>query len=181
MPKGLKRHYGGGDAHFITCSCYHREPWLDSELRRDLFLSILEDTRKRYRFVVLGYVVMPDHFHLLISEPQVGDPSKVLQVVKQRFAQRVLGRPRRKPNAEPNLRKTLHVWEPRFYDFNVWSEHKRVEKLRYIHRNPVKRGLVEEPEEWAWSSFRDYLYGETGKVRVNDISVMTMLVRPPAA
>lgn len=143
-------------------------------------MSILEDTRKRYRFVVLGYVVMPDHFHLLIGEPQVGDPSKVLQVIKQRFAQRVLGRPRRKPSAEPNLRQRLHVWEPRFYDFNVWSEHKRVEKLRYLHRNPVKRGLVEEPEQWAWSSFRDYLYGDTGKVRINDISVMTMLVRPPA-
>jgi putative transposase len=181
VPQGLKRYYGGGDAHFITCSCYRRQPWLGSELRRDLFLSILEDTRKRYRFVVLGYIVMPDHFHLLISEPQVGDPSKVLQVIKQRFAQRVLARPRRKPGAEPTLRQTLHVWEPRFYDFNVWSEHKRVEKLRYMHRNPVKCGLVEEPEEWAWSSFRDYLYGETGRVRVNDISVMTMLVRPPAA
>ena len=181
MPQGLKRYYGGGDAHLITCSCYHREPWLDSELRRDLFVSILEDTRKRYRFVVLGYVIMPDHFHLLISEPQVGDPSKVLQVIKQRFAQRVLGHPRRKPNVEPSLRQTLHVWEPRFYDFNVWTEHKLVEKLRYMHRNPVKRGLVEEPEEWAWSSFRDYLYGETGKVRVNDISVMTMVVPPPAA
>ena len=141
----------------------------------------MEDTRKRYRFVVLGYVVMPDHFHLLISEPQVGDPSKVLQVFKQRFAQRVLGRSRRKPNAEPNLHQTVHVWEPRFYDFNVWSEHKRMEKLRYMHRNPVKRGLVDEPEQWAWSSFRDYLYGETGKVPVNDISVMSMSVRPPAA
>jgi putative transposase len=182
VPQGLKRYYGGGDAHFITCSCYHRLPWLDSVLLRDLFVSILEETRQRYRFVVMGYVVMPDHFHLLISEPQVGDPSKVIQVVKQRFAQRVLKRPRRKRTAESrSLREPAHVWEPRFYDFNVWTEYKRVEKLRYMHRNPVKRGLVEEPEQWAWSSFRDYLYGEKGKVRVNDTSVMTMLVRPPAA
>ncbi len=43
----------------------------------------------------------------------------------------------------------MHVWEARFYDFNVWTEHKRVEKLRYMHRNPVKRGLVSEPEQWA--------------------------------
>jgi hypothetical protein len=55
----------------------------------------------------------------------------------------------------------------RFYDFNVWSERKHIEKLRYMPRNPVKRGLVERPEQWRWSSFRSYLYGEVGAVRVN--------------
>ena len=59
------------------------------------------------------------------------------------------------------------VWQKRFYDFNVWSERKRIEKLRYVHRNPVKRGLVSAPEQWAWSSFRSYAYGERGPVRVN--------------
>jgi putative transposase len=78
VPQGLKRYYGGNDAHFITCSCYHRQPWLNSASRRDRFLSILEEARQRYRFVVLGYVVMPEHFHLLISEPPVGDPSMVM-------------------------------------------------------------------------------------------------------
>jgi putative transposase len=184
MPTGLKRYYGAGQAHFITCSCYHRIPWLDTAARRDLFLSILEEVRQRYRFVVLGYVVMPDHFHLLISEPQVGDPSKVMQLVKQLYAQRVVPRTRRKrseaENSQPKS-KPVHVWEARFYDFNVWTEPKRVEKLRYMHRNPVKRGLVTEPEQWVWSSFRDYLFGQTGIVRVNDTDVMTMWVRPPAA
>ena len=60
-----------------------------------------------------------------------------------------------------------HVWQKRFYDFNVWTERKRIEKLRYIHRNPVKRGLVSQPEQWAWSSFRAYAYGEPGPVRIN--------------
>lgn len=62
MPKGLKRYYGTGQAHFITCSCYHRQPWLDTAPRRDLFLTILEEVRQRYRFVVLGYVVSPITF-----------------------------------------------------------------------------------------------------------------------
>lgn len=75
----------------------------------------------------------------------------------------------------------VHIWQARFYDFNVWTEHKRVEKLRYMHRNPVKRGLVAEPEQWPWSSFRDYLHGQTGKVQVNDTSVMKMQLRKPAA
>jgi putative transposase len=58
-------------------------------------------------------------------------------------------------------------WQARFYDFNVWSAKKRVEKLRYMHRNPVKRGLVESPERWRWSSYRFYLLNEPGRVQVN--------------
>ena len=110
---------------------------------------------------------MPEHFHLLISEPDRDDPSVVMKVVKQRFARKV--RPKRS-SAQLALwdqESDEHVWQKRFYDFNVWSERKRVEKLRYIHRNPVKRGLVESPEQWAWSSFRAYAYGERGAVRVN--------------
>jgi REP element-mobilizing transposase RayT len=57
--------------------------------RRDLFLRVLEQTRRRYQFVVVGYAVMPEHFHLLISEPENGDPSVVMKVVKQRFTRLV--------------------------------------------------------------------------------------------
>jgi REP element-mobilizing transposase RayT len=96
MPWSLKRYYGAGDLHFITCSCYRRRPWLASARRRDLFLEILEQTRQRYGFVVVGYVVMPEHFHLLISEPEKGTPSTVLQVLKQRVARRVLRERRRR-------------------------------------------------------------------------------------
>ncbi len=167
MPSRLKRYYTGRDLHFITCSCYRRRPLLGTAGRRDQFLRILEQTRQRYQFVVVGYVVMPEHFHLLISEPEKGDPSVVMKVVKQRFSRQV--RKKRCTRqmalwAEDGLE---HVWQKRFYDFNVHSERKRVEKLRYIHRNPVKRGLVESPEQWAWSSFRAYAYGESGAVRVN--------------
>jgi len=192
MPKGLKRYYGTGELHYITCSCYRRETWLDTDWRRDLFLKVLEEVREQHRFVVLGYVVMPEHFHLLMSEPQVGDPSTAMQSVKQRFAQRVMPRRRqRRPAGARPLQKTqgaghpqphpqaMPVWQPRFYDFNVWTEHKRMEKLRYMHRNPVKRGLVQEPEQWLWSSFRYYRYGEAGLVRVNEFDLMRMGVRRP--
>jgi putative transposase len=59
------------------------------------------------------------------------------------------------------------VWQKRFYDFNVRTEPKQIEKLRYMHRNPVKRGLVDRPEQWEWSNFRAYFLGESGRVRVN--------------
>jgi hypothetical protein len=59
------------------------------------------------------------------------------------------------------------VRQKRFYDFKVWSERKRIEKLGSMHRNRVKRGLAESPEQWKWSSFRAYFYGEPGLVRAN--------------
>jgi REP-associated tyrosine transposase len=90
MPAGLHRTYGTHHLHFITCSCYQRLPLLNSSKDRDRFLKILEQTRQRYRFVVVGYVVMPEHVHLLLTEPEVGSPSTVMQVVKQRTAQALL-------------------------------------------------------------------------------------------
>src|SRR5262245_54880881 len=86
MPKGLRRFHSSGQRHFITCSCYRRQPLLGSPDRRDLFLTILEETRQKYDFVVWGYVVMPEHFHLLISEPSAGRVALVMHVLKQRVS-----------------------------------------------------------------------------------------------
>ena len=95
MPSGLHRYYGAQHAHFITCSCYRRLPLLDTPRRRDLLLKILEQARKRYGFVVIGYVVMTEHFHLLVDEPEKGTPSTVMQVLKQRFSRRLRQKLRR--------------------------------------------------------------------------------------
>jgi putative transposase len=171
MPSGLHRTYGAHHLHFITCSCYRRLPLLRSARSRNQFLSILEQTRRRYRFVVVGYVVMPEHIHLLLTEPEVGTPSTVMQVLKQRVARALLPKRKRRNPRQRNLfgGEPQHraFWQARFYDFNVWTTKKRVEKLRYMHRNPVKRGLVETPERWCWSSYRFYLLDEAGPVSVN--------------
>jgi len=154
MPTDLHRYYGSKDLHFITCSCYQRKPLLDTAERRDRFLEVLEQTREQYRFAITGYVVMPEHFHLLLSEPECGDLSTVMQVLKQRSSKSFCDKTERQ------------LWQPRFYDFNVWMEEKRIERLRYIHRNPVARGLADKPDEWVWSSFRAYAYRERGVVQV---------------
>jgi REP element-mobilizing transposase RayT len=117
MPWGLKRYHGAGDLHFITCSCYRRQPLLGSDQRRDLFLQVLEQVRRRYQFVLIGYVVMPEHVHLLVSEPQQGNPSKVMQAVKLGFALRVLAqqRRRRKPlQASLFEHVPRHIWQALF-------------------------------------------------------------------
>ena len=185
MPPRLRRSYGAGYLHFITTSCYQRQQLLGSARNRDLFLRVLEHVRCRYRFVVVGYVVMPEHIHLLLSEPESRNPSVVMQALKQGFARRLLRRLR----ARQNERQTSlwegviaegHIWQRRFYDFVVWTKHKRIEKLRYMHQNPVKRGLVLEPEQWRWSSYRHYAYGETGPVLVNEQKKAELKVHVPA-
>ena len=151
MPLGLVRYQKEGDDHFITFSCYNREPYLNTPIARDIFLDSLELTRRRYRFEVRGYVVMPEHIHLLVSEPPGTPLSKALQSLKLSVSKRLTQRP---------------FWHTRYYDFNVFTHNKRVEKLKYMHRNPVTRGLVEDPEDWHWSTYRRYLLDEPTKVQI---------------
>ena len=163
MPKGLRRWYGGGDLHYITCSCYQRRPFLGSASRRDLFLKIFEEVRQKYEFHVIGYVVMPEHIHLLIGEPDDGSIAVIMQVLKQRVSHQCLSGDcsGSGQNTAPPV-----FWLPRSYDFNVFSKKKVAEKLDYIHWNPVKRGLVASPEQWRWSSYRYYALGEDGPVKI---------------
>jgi putative transposase len=163
----LERRYGQRHLHFITCSCYRRRPLLGTARKRDVFLKILDEVRTRYQFLLVGYVVMPEHIHLLISEPKIGTPSTVMQVLKQRVSQLLRRKTRRRRNPDqlglwPDAlgEASRSCWQRRFYDFNVWSRKKRVEKLRYMHMNPVKHGLVADPKLWPWSSHRFYQYGE---------------------
>ena len=151
MARALVRYQQTGDLHFITFSCYHRLPHLGSPTARELFAHSLETMRVRYGLFVTGYVVMPEHVHLLVSEPLAGGLAMAIQALKLSVAVQRAERP---------------FWQRRYYDFNVHSEKKRVEKLRYMHRNPVVRGLVANPEDWAWSSFRHYATGLRGTVEI---------------
>ena len=153
MPKNLKRYYGRGDLHFLTFSCYRRLPLLGTIRARNLFVHALGKIRERYGFLLVGYVVMPEHVHLLVSEPQNGPLASAVQAIKQSVSRQLIG------NRD-------HFSQEQYYDFNVWSLAKQKEKVKYIHRNPVRRELVERPEEWVWSSFRNYLTGEPGVVEV---------------
>jgi putative transposase len=154
MPWGLKRYQQTRQLHFITFTCYHRAPLLSTGQARSTFASVLETVRQWYGFYVVGYVVMSDHVHLLMSEPERGTLALSLQMVKQMVSRKL------------RTGKRKAFWEARYYDFNVWSERKRVEKLRYLHWNPVTRGQVASPEDWAWSSFRHYATGEDGTVEI---------------
>ena len=187
MPWGLLRFQEARCLHFVTFSCYRRAPLLGTPEARDIFEQVLERTRQWYGFYVSGYVVMPEHVHLLVSEPDRGNLATALQMLKQNVSRelRKIARPVHPETPRPVPAKNAGTrtghprlmnremrtgntpfWLERYYDFNVWSKEKFTEKLRYIHRNPVHRGLVDRPEDWAWSSFRHYATGVEGLVEI---------------
>ena len=174
MPWGLIRFHHSRQSHFVTFCCYHRRRLLISDESRRTFESALERIRRNYKLRVYGYVIMPEHVHLLLSEPEGGPLKPVfglsgdanelrnpqqhtladaLKSLKQGVSRRLIG------DAE-------HFWQKRYYDFNIRNYAQFVEKLRYIHRNPVRAGLCERPEDWEWSSFRHYATGCEGRVEI---------------
>ncbi len=173
MPSKLKRYYGFGHLHFLTFSCYQRRALLQLPEARDFFVASLAEIRQRYGFRLIGYVVMPEHVHLLVSEPACRDISVAMKSLKQRISRDLRGR-----YPESNLHLIPAViqdagaggprfWEARFYDFNVYTKEKVREKLEYMHGNPVKRGLVGHQRDWMWSSYEFYEMGKAGMIAID--------------
>ncbi len=153
MPSGLKRFQQAQSLHFITFSCFHRLALLQAPGAKETFEAVLEEVRARHSARVYAYVLMPEHVHLLINEPPQIQLAQFLKAVKQVTSRKLRG-PRGK------------FWQERYYDSNIRGEIARSEVIRYIHRNPVERGLVAKPQDWQWSSFRHYAMGEIGTVEI---------------
>jgi putative transposase len=172
MPWGLKRFQESKQTHFVTFSCYHRRPLLTTAPAKRIFELALERVRRSSRLSVYGYVIMPEHVHLLVSEPNRGLLADALKSLKQGVSRRLVDGGPFKPSFGlsgdfgMSEDSPQHFWQKRYYDFNVRNYGQFLEKLRYIHRNPVKRGLCERPEDWAWSSFRQYAIGCEGRVEI---------------
>ena len=178
-PRKTLHHYNTeGDAHFLTFSCFKRQPFLKS----DRTLTWLGDSVTRacalHQYDLWGYVFMPEHVHLLVKPTQPDyDVSRYLNAVKQSVTRKAIGY--RITSGKPD-----HVWDPfldvhdsgkvhfRFwqrgagYDRNIWTSEEIFEKLNYMHNNPVKRSLCETPVDWRWSSARYYETGEEGQIKV---------------
>ena len=152
MTSGLKRFHDSGQSHFLTFSCYRRRPNFAAPEIYSLFVQSLEFMRQRFEMRIYGYVVMPEHVHLLVSEPDQETLADAMHFLKLSFTKR--------------LHYTGSFWQKRYYDRNVRDAAEFDEKLEYIHRNPVKRGLIQEPTDWKWSSFRHYALREVGVVEI---------------
>jgi putative transposase len=166
MPEALKRYHGRGHLHFITFSCYQRLPLLGTAYARNVFVEALAEIRSRYDFPLAGYVVIPEHVHLLVGEPRIGNRPVILKVLKQRVSRDLR---REKGTLTASQQQLPCFWHARFYGFNVYSTEKMKEKLDYMHANPVNRGLVENPCGWVWSSFSSYSGVGTGLVTIDPV------------
>ena len=159
MPDGLKRLHHSEQSHFLTFSCYHRFALLAEMEMQDAFLLALDQTRRRFQMRIYGFVVMPEHVHLLVSEPVDGMLSRAVQMLKSEIS--IQAR-----RAGKRAAGELPFWQTRYFDHNVRNYEGFVTQLRYIHRNPVKRGLCALPQDWPWSSFRAWALGEIDIVEV---------------
>jgi len=173
-------YYGLNHLHYLTKSTYRRARLYDSERFRNQWVATLGELPRELGFKIVGYVLMPEHLHALVWPTPEANPSQIMQKLEDRTAvfilknlQENLGLPwRRRMLVRVTLPPTVHhhahfrVWQGKSYDMNIWTAKKVEEKLSYMHNNPVKRGLVKEPGDWPWSSWRYYF--------LQDASVLAM-------
>jgi putative transposase len=164
MPYGLRRFQKAEALHFITFSCFHRLPFLETPGAKDTVEAILERIRARHHASVYAYVLMPEHVHLLINEPPSIVLAQFLKALKQTTSRKL------KQDRD-------RFWQDRYFDRNIRGEAARSEVIRYIHRNPVKRGLAASPEHYRWSSFSHYATVIRGAVEIE--SEWTARLRDP--
>ncbi|MCI0363335.1 MAG: transposase [Phycisphaerales bacterium] len=174
--KALKRFEAPGQARFITCSCWQRLPLFGNPSIRDAFADQLGTVRQRNAFRLLGWVIMPEHFHILVipNLPEWTMP-RILGAIKRPFAQSTIER-WHELNARVLTRLVDWAGTYRFwqrgggYDRNIYTEPERLEKLEYIHNNPVERGLVANPMDWPWSSARAHAGYESVLVPIDRVT-----------
>jgi len=182
LHKNLPKFNDSSYAHFVTTRTYGNRPYFENEECSLILLAELRFYKEKYGFFLTGYVIMPDHLHLLlwwdIEEKPKLSISKIMQGIKGATARRIIDLMKDR-GLERMLQSThrndvslsrgrnvrYRLWQPGFYDFNVYSEEKLLEKLNYIHGNPVKTGLVLSPRAYRWSSYKEY-FTEEGQTQL---------------
>jgi putative transposase len=159
--------------HYVTAVTYDRVSIFRNDRACSLFIDALAKTRSDDHFKLIGYVVMPDHIHLLVN-PLSLDISMIIGRLKGRAASSILKWMRTEGHetllsrlqlARPLKSGQTHaVWLQDFSAIDIWSRRFIRQKLNYIHNNPVRAGLCDHPGRWRWSSYQAYLPHQPGDV-----------------
>lgn len=183
-------------AHFVTTKTFENRKIFTDEKCCKILLRDIDFYRDKLGFKLIGYVIMPDHVHLIVwwdvDEYKNLTISKVMHGIKglsaQNLSRYLLGsrgvsastlsqgakalatHSSVKALATPNERHVLKIWQPSFYDFNIYSEDKLQQKLDYIHYNPEYAALCKKLEDWPWSSCKFYASGVTGQIKIDAIN-----------
>ena len=183
MPSRLQRHDEPNQIHFITFSCFRRLQFFRHDSVKLAFIEAMKSTRETFKIRWIGYVIMPEHVHLLTAPQAKGSNeitpiSPILNMLKGasghdgKEALRDIWRSKRSLGTRPldawaTGQGARPFWKPRGYDFNVVRDDTLLEKLDYIHKNPIRRCLVDRAEQWRWSSFPYYQSGDDSLIDMN--------------
>ena len=147
--------------HFITFGVDKKRRLLEMEMPREILLEVFNHQLDSFSAKCLGFVVMPDHVHLLVCFSETGQLSRFMHGLKRMSSFRI-----RKWFKEKCINYFQEVdlgdrfWLPKYYSFEIETQEKLEEKLEYIHMNPVRSELVSKAVDWEWSSARWYYLGE---------------------
>lgn len=184
--KEIKHYNVPGDAHFLTFSCYRQLPLLSKDRTRLWFVEAVEKARAKHQFDLWAWVIMPEHVHLLLY-PRPADYAmdKILASIKKPVGAKAIRFLREQASGYlerltvKNRNRTYHrFWQAGpGYDRNLRDPQAIHRVITYIHRNPVKRGLVEQPEDWPWSSAADWAGAKVPFLKI-DGTVPSLHVHP---
>jgi len=161
--------------HFVTTGTFRNLPFFRNEECCRALLEELNYYSDKLDFTLAGYVIMPDHIHLLLwwdkTEKSDLSISRIIQAIKGTTARRIINletsgsvehllrvasdsAPKNYKPHKQNIK--YHLWKRGFYDLNIYTDEKLAEKLNYVHSNPVRAGLVSSPGDYKWSSYKHY-------------------------
>ncbi len=156
-----------GHAHYVTFTCYKHRRLLDNQRAKRIVIAILNDQLKKQDGKCAGFVIMPDHVHVIVWFKETNQLSHFMKQWKQRSSVQI------KKNLKNHFKKYQSmfdtgepIWQRRYFSFNLYSPGKIREKIDYMHDNPVKAGLVSYPEEWEYSSARYITQGKSVGVKI---------------
>ena len=183
--KTCKRWDAPWQAHALTFSCFHRQPFLTGQHAPRWFLSALDQARVKCPFDLWAFVIMPEHVHLVLLPGEGVRIRDILYQIKKpvttwaiawvkrhqpSFLARMLHR-------QTGGRRSHRFWQRGGgYDRNLRSVADVHEKIHYVHSNPVRRGLVERPGDWPWSSWRAWEEGVDEPIRIDRGTLPTLIV-----
>jgi putative transposase len=151
------RHFDGtGTARFVTITCFRREQYLTATAAKNILLQGLAYLRNQRQIKILGWVLMPEHVHLVLLPHDDVKLGYEIGQMKGWTAREILSQVRHDDRVVRRSDGHAAVWERRCYDHNCRTPDNTREKIIYCHNNPVTRGLVSDPSQWRWSSYNWY-------------------------
>jgi putative transposase len=159
MPRPRKPVPGKGELHLITCATFRQQDKLGIEKHRGLLCQLLEQLRAKYRFQIVGYVVMPTHLLVLMSGSEMETVENIILALRQRYQRRY----------NTSVRLDEPAWEKKFIDKHVVGSEQIQGCLSLMHEAPVKARLAEKTTDWEWGSARRYAGLPEGVVTVDPV------------